>query len=149
MCRFRPVMSLPPPPGASHPLRCGAGFDTLAIQAARRWVFVSSLFATHFGSEGIVELLPGAIVTPNSEIVVHTLPFRIFSGQHPPLDAPHDKVQNGIDDLSHIQTAGTSACFGRWDHWLDNSPLAIGHIGWVILFVHTSTLLALTDSRHF
>ena len=43
------------------------GFDTLAIKAARRWVFVSSLLASYFGSEGVVDPLPGAVVTPCSE----------------------------------------------------------------------------------
>ena len=82
--------------------------DTLAIETARRRMFVSSLFPAHLGSKRVVDPLPGAIVTPHAEVIVHTWPFRVFFGQHPPLDAAYYNINYGINDLTHIQTARSS-----------------------------------------
>ena len=46
--------------------------------------------------------------------------------EHPPLDATHRQIQNRIDDLPHVQAAGSSTRFGRWNQWFDNIPLAVG-----------------------
>ena len=70
--------------------------------------------------------LPGTVISPTSKVGVDALPLWIFFGQHPPLDATDDDIQDAVDDLPHFQAAGSSARFGRWNHFLDNLPLAVG-----------------------
>jgi len=71
-------------------------------------MFVPTCFTAYFGSERVVGPLLGAIITPNSKVIVHTWPFRVFLGQHPPLDAADNNVKDGIDDLAHIQRTRSS-----------------------------------------
>ncbi len=106
--------------------RHGAAFDTLTIQATGGGLFVAASLAAYSSPQRVVDALPGPVIPPSAKIAIHALPFGIFLGQHPPLDATHSDVQDPIDDLTHIQATRSSARFGRWDQRFDNIPLAVG-----------------------
>src|SRR5213594_3551143 len=61
-------------PTHSWPL---AGLDALAVQTAPTRVLVASEAATQFGSEHIVNTLPGTIIAPSAEVVVDAFPLRV------------------------------------------------------------------------
>ena len=72
------------------------------------------------------DALPLSAVTPQPKVVVDTFPLRILPWQHPPLDATHHHVEDGIDHHSHIQAARTSTTLSRWNQISDNIPLTVG-----------------------
>lgn len=111
---------------STHTARRHASLDGLAIQTACGGMLVPSRKTSHLRPQRVMDALPGAISTPLAKISVDALPFGILLGQHAPLDAAHRNVQDGIDDLPHIQAAGSSTRFRRWNHFLDNVPLAVG-----------------------
>ena len=113
------------------------GLDTLAVQRTSGGVFVAPRAAAHLGAQGVVDALPRAIVAPLAEIVVDGLPFGIVMRQHAPLTAGDDDVQDGVDDVAHVDAPGAAARFCRRDQWRDTLPLAVGQIGWVPLVLHT------------
>ena len=123
-------------PNARH----GRRFDALAVQTTRRGLLMPAGLASHLRSQRVMDPLPSVIIPPVAEVAIHTLPGWVFFRQHPPLDAADDHVQDGIDDLPHLQAAGASARFGRWDQILDNVPLAVGQVGRVKLCVHNCNL---------
>ena len=96
---------------ASHTSRCMAGLDCLTIDTASRWMLVSPASLTKPHSERVMQPSPGAIVPPLPEVGIDALPRRKVARQHPPLDATHSQVENGINHQTHIQAAWSSA---RW-----------------------------------
>lgn len=105
--------------------------DTLAIEATGGRMLVPAGTPPHLGPQRVVDPLPDAILTPVAKVGVDALPFRILLRQHPPLDATHRHVQDAVDNLPHVQAAGSSARFRRRNHFLDNVPLAVSQIAWV------------------
>lgn len=94
--------------------------------------------------------LPGAVVTPFPKVVVDTLPLRILFRQHSPLDAAHNDVHDAVDHFPHIQAAGSSAKFRRWNKFLDNVPLTVGQVAGIVSLVHNDdSYHDLPDSYHF
>jgi len=73
--------------------------------------------------------LPGMIVAASPKTAIDALPFGLLFGQHAPLDAAHDHIQDSIDDLAHLQAAQSSSGFGRWDQRLENTPLGVAQVG--------------------
>ena len=135
---------------ASHSCRCNAGLDRLTIDTASSWMLVPPDSLTHPHSERVMQPSPAAIVPPLPEVGVDALPRRIVGRKHPPWDAAHSPVENRIDDLTNIQTAWSSARFGRWYQMLDKEPLAVGQICWVSFCFHkTNVCHNLADSLYF
>ncbi len=101
-------------------------------------------------SEPVMQPSPRAIVSPLPEVGVDALPRRKVARQHPPLDTTHSQVENGINGQTHIQAAGASARFGRWNQMLDNKPLAVSQICWVSFCFHKDYVYHyLADSLYF
>lgn len=100
-------------------------FHTLTVQATGRGVFMFACFLPYFGTQGVVNLLLGAIIAPLPKVMVHAFPVRILFRQHPPLDPDHHNIQNCIDDQAHLKAAWSSARFRRWNLVLDIMPLAV------------------------
>jgi len=135
---------------ASHACRCMAGLDCLTIDTASRWMLVPPAALTKPHSERVMQPSPSAIVPPLPEVGVDTLPRRKVARQHPPRDATHSQVENGINHQTHIQAAGASARFGRWNQMLDNEPLAVSQICWVSFCFHKDCAYHnLADSLYF
>ncbi len=120
------------------------GLDTLAVDAARRRMLMAPGTAADLGAQRVVDALPGGVVAPPAEVVVAGLPFRIVLGQHAPLGTRDDDVQDGVDDLAHVNTAGAATGFCGRDEWHDTLPLTVGQIGWVQLVVHSPSVPQLT-----
>jgi hypothetical protein len=118
----------------------GSGFDTLAVQTARRGMLMPIGATAHLGSQGVVDALPGSIIAPDAEVVVDALPSRIVLGQHAPLGARDENIQDRIDDLAHIQAARPTTGFGSRDQIFDTIPVAVSQIGGVCLCVHTPSV---------
>ena len=135
---------------ASHTCRCMASLDCLTIDTASRWMFVSPASMTNPHSERVMQPTPGAIVPPLPEVGVDALPRRKVARQHPPLNATHSQVENGINHQTHLQTSGASARFGCRNQMLDNIPLAVSQICWVSFCFHKDYVYHnLADSLYF
>ena len=113
------------------------GFDTLAVQAACGWMFVMTSAAPDVCAQGVVEALPSPVIAPDTEGMVDTFPVRIVFGQHASLGASDQNIQDGIDDLTHIQAARSTTRFGGRDQIFDTIPVAVRQIGRVCLCFHT------------
>ena len=93
--------------------------------------------APDFCPQPVVDALPGAVIAPNTEVMVDTLPVRIILGQHTPLGASDQNIQDGIDDLAHVQAAWSTTRFGDRNQIFDTIPVAVRQIGRVCLCFHT------------
>src|SRR5262245_51097599 len=116
------------------------GFDALAVDTARRRVFVPSRLLAHLGADGIMETLPGPAVAPLTEIPIDTGPLRILMGEHAPFDAPIDDIKNGIDHRAHIQRAVAPTRLGWWDQIFDKIPFGISKVCRVWFGSHPSSV---------
>jgi hypothetical protein len=88
-----------------------------------------------------VDGLPGTTHFPLAKIGIYALLLQIFFGQHLPLDAGGDKIENSVDDHAHIKGPSSSTPFCWGDQFSDMIPLVAGHIAKVnLLTVHSDTL---------
>src|SRR5213076_2818191 len=92
---------------------------------------------TQLSAKRVVDTLPRSIITPLLEVAVDTLPGRILPGKHAPLASTHDKIQDRIDDRSHLQAARSTSWLCRRDQVFDTIPLTVGEIAWIhLVFFH-------------
>src|SRR5205823_11268843 len=110
---------------ASHPGQLGR-FHALTIKGACRWLLVTTRSLADLSPQGVVNPLPGAIITKRAKIRVHTLPGGILTRQHAPLAASDRQVQDGIDHRSHVQRAWLPSWLCRWNQLFDTIPLMVG-----------------------
>lgn len=67
-------------------------------------------------------------------------PRRVVGRWHRPTYAAHSQVAYGTDDPTHIQTARSSARFGRWYLTLDIESLAVGQINRVLFWTYKTNM---------
>jgi hypothetical protein len=120
----------------AHARHCGR-LDTLAIQTAGCRMLMPAGLVAHLCAQRVVDTLSGAVIPPDTEVMVDALPVRIVLGQHAPLRAADQNVQHRIQDLAHVQAARPPARFGGRDQVFDIIPVAVGQIGGVCLCIHT------------
>src|SRR5215208_7456802 len=83
-------------------------------------------------ADGPVDLLPGTVDPPGSEVVIDGEPSREVVGKQAPLLATaHQDVKDGVQDLTKIVDPGASISCGGWQMRLDVVPFDIGKIRWV------------------
>ena len=70
--------------------------------------------------------LDDTLVLPLAEVVIHTLPRSKILGNHAPLTACFEKIQNRIHDVSERMF---SFSFLRIDDFFNNLPLFISKVG--------------------
>ena len=99
-------------------------------------MFVAPGFAADFGPQGIVNALPGTIITPDTKVMVDRLPVRILFGEHTPLHATYYDIQECIDNLAHVHTTWATTRFRCGDKIFDTMPLAVTEVGWICLCFH-------------
>jgi hypothetical protein len=115
--------------------------DPLAVETARCGMFVAPRLLAHLGAQGVVEALPVPAGAPWTDIPVHTGPFGLCMGEHPPCDAPVNDIQQGIEHRPHIELAGAPTRLGWWDHLFDTIPFGISEVCGVWMSVHPQSVL--------
>src|SRR3954469_16325149 len=130
--RLRPLTFFSPVE-AAHPADFGR-LDGLAIDNGGRWLCRAALAFPDPFPQGVGEGLEGAIIGPSVEVVAHAGEGRIILGQHAPLTARAQQIQQGIDDLPPLMFRGPSHRGARWQQGLQDGPFFIGDITRVALF---------------
>ncbi len=86
----------------------------LAVQHCCRWLLVASQFLPQRLAQSCVDALPGAIDTPQPEVVVDALPGREIVRQRSPLAAILRHVEDRVEYLAPRVKAWTSASRLFW-----------------------------------
>ena len=82
--------------------------------------------------------LPGSVDAPFPEVVEHRLPGREVSGQHPPLAAALEAVEDGVADLARAVEPRAASPFGGRELGLQQPPFFVGEVGGVPSAVHAA-----------
>jgi hypothetical protein len=70
----------------------------LAVQDCGRWLRIAASGPTDIRSQVVVQLLPGAVVAPTTEVRPGSTPGDEVTRDHPPLSATPGHVADGIED---------------------------------------------------
>src|ERR687898_2811626 len=81
-------------------LRC---FHALAVETSSRRMLVASSRASNFGAQTVMQPLPFVTSAPKAKVIIDALPFGKIFRQHPPLNAADHHIENGINDLTHLE----------------------------------------------
>ena len=115
------------------------GFHTLTIKNRRRGPRVFTLRSPNMSSQTGIQPFQGVIFAPLMKHMIHCLPWGEGTGQHTPLNATHENIEDGIDDLSSI--GGRSSSFFRFrEHGFNKSPLGIGNGRRISSDIHRSKI---------
>src|SRR5262245_48090123 len=110
-----------------------APLHRLGIDAARTGSGVTPGLLPDRLPQGVEHLLPGAVVAPLAEVVVHRAFKEQVVGQQVPLAAGTVLVKQRIHDLTHLDSTGMAPRFGCRDERLEDLPLVVRQIGRVRL----------------
>ncbi len=109
------------------------GLDGLGVDAGGAGVGISSGGLTDLATQGVHDLLPGAVVTPTCEVIIDSALGQQVMGQHVPLAAAAVEVEQAVENLTQIDAAWPSARFGVTESGLQNGPLLVGQIRGIAL----------------
>jgi hypothetical protein len=87
-----------------------------------------------------VDFVPTSILLPGAEVVEHDAVGRQVVGQGAPNAAIASLVEDGVDHLAAWIASGPSSGLGLGDVRLDQLPLSVAQVGWVVCPVHTRRL---------
>src|ERR1700755_496927 len=125
--RLRPATFFPPVvPVRAAQLR---PLDRLAVHDRHRRLGRLPGGLADLGAEGVVDLVPGAVLLPPEEVVEHDPVRRQVVGQRPPHAPVAGLVQDGVDHLPAGVPGGPAARLGGGHVRLDQPPLAVGQVG--------------------
>jgi len=99
-------------------------FDALAIQNACARFWLTSIFDTHGPYQLCIDALPQAVFLPAPKVAINRLPGWQVGGQHSPLTAGADDIQDRIHDLPHFPFPGTAQLMG-WKKVRNQHPFGI------------------------
>ena len=116
---------------AASLLTAGGGVHRLAIDAGGGSGRIGFLGAADFGTKGIVNAFPCAILLPRLEVAPDGAFGRKILGQVSPGATGSQDVENGIHDITHVRCARSSASGSRGQKWFDQRPLGIRHVAGV------------------
>src|SRR3712207_2956449 len=85
--------------------------DRLAVHYACAGLRISLEVYSQTLAQLRVQILPGTVDTPSSEVVVNGLPGRKLMRQQAPSTATADHVEDGVEDLAQGVHPGTSGGF--------------------------------------
>ncbi len=85
------------------------GLHRLTVDAHRAGSGLAAFLGTNLHSQRIEELGPGAVVSPLGEILVNGAFGKQVVRKHIPLTTGTVKVQDRVDDFSHVDFARSSA----------------------------------------
>lgn len=72
-----------------------------------------------------MDLMPGAVITPLGEVVVHGFGIGIILGEIPPRATGAEDVENSVDDVSQVDGARTTTRFGVRQETFEQGPLVV------------------------
>src|SRR5258707_12030115 len=104
--------------------------DGLAVQDRSGWLRIATSGPTDVRSQVIVQLLPGAVVAPATEVGPGSAPGDEVTRDHPPLSATPGHVADGIEDRTQVG-ARAAKRFGRRQERLQDCPLCVAQVRWV------------------
>jgi hypothetical protein len=87
----------------------------------------------HIPAEQVMDMLPGPIVAPSSEIMVDYRPGREVVGEQPPGTAAPRQIPTGIENFPLGVCLRAAPSFGRGHEMLNQLPFAIRQVSWVRL----------------
>src|SRR5579884_2941725 len=99
--------------------------DALAVDAAGTRRRFTARLAADLPDQGVMDLLPRAVLDPGAEVVVDGSPGREVMRQGPPANAVAVAVEQGVDDLPHVGFSVAPAGARRWNQGLQESPLLV------------------------
>ena len=109
----------------THRAAMTGGLDALAVQYRGRGLAALALSPPNQDPQGIIEGRPKMTALPAPEDTIDGLPGRKISGQIPPLDAPFDDIEDGVNHWPQIGT-GTAPFGGFRQHGSEIFPLVVG-----------------------
>jgi hypothetical protein len=101
------------------------GLERLAIHYGRAGLRVSVEADSHTLAQGSMHPLPGAVQTPEAEVVVDGLPRRELVGQQSPGAATLQDVEDGVEDLAQGIYPRTATGFGSGKVGLKATPFGV------------------------
>ena len=109
----------------------GCGLDTLAIDTARRRLFLAPLSLALLLRRCLHHLLPDAVSTPAIEVAIHRFPATERRRQHIPLAPRLGHTEDPVEDDAHragrtSRTTGTP--FAGRQQRLQALPLRVGQV---------------------
>lgn len=76
-----------------------------------------------------MQLLPGAVDAPSSEVVVNGLPGREVPRKQAPSAATLEDIEDGVENLTGVVDLRATDGFGSRQVWLEVGPFSIGEVG--------------------
>ena len=108
-----------------------SGSNRLAIDDARARLRVASHVCAELVAQDSVEVLPGAIQAPPTEIVIRSLPGWEFMRQQSPGAAASHDIEDRIQDFADRMEPGPTQAFGRWEKRVKAGKLSVREVGQV------------------
>ena len=104
-----------------------APLDRLAVDRGDPRCRVVASGDPDLSDQGVLDLVPGAVVPPVSEVVVDGALGGEVVGEHIPLATSPVDVEDGVEDFPHIHLPRPPGLL-RGDERLDDGPLGIGQV---------------------
>src|SRR6478735_2838544 len=104
--------------------------DGLAVQDGGGWVRIATGGPPDLCSQVVMQLLPGAVVAPATEVGPSCAPRDEVTRDHPPLSATAGHVPDGIDDGAQVGTR-PAKCVRQGQERLQDCPLCVAQVRWV------------------
>lgn len=121
---FSPRVVAPRPGGPT-------GFDSLAVDAAGTGLRLFAGLFPDLPSQSIVDRLPQPAPTPAMEVVAYRPFAGEVMGQSVPDAAVGQEVEDGVEDVAEVCSAGRAGRHRGRQEALDDVPLFIGQIAGV------------------
>ena len=119
------------------------GLDRLAIHngGTGLWLFLVPL-SSYFHTQGLVQSLPETFLSPQTEVMIDSLPGRQVARKHAPGTATLQDIENAIQNDSPAMFARATGLGLGWQVWSNFQPLGIIQVGRVNLigFGHPASL---------
>src|SRR5581483_12252080 len=108
-----------------HPtprLHAEALLPVAALEDGRRRFGIAPLAAADFTAQVILDALSGAIEAELTEVMIDRAARREVLRQHAPGDAAAQDIEDGTEEMAHIDFARASTSFDGRDQILDRLP---------------------------
>src|SRR5215207_4715056 len=87
------------------------GCNTLAVNDGNTWFWITIGATAHLTAQDGVDMLPGAIISPDSIIIPDMIPGREVFGKHAPLTAGSNSIEDCIQDFTNVDRAFLARSF--------------------------------------